>query len=176
MGSGVPRPPRPPATTRRIAVENIPAELKERPQWVAWRYESRDGRWTKVPYDVRSGKRAEVDDPATWAGFDEAIAAARANKHDGVGFVFSADDPYCGIDLDRCLDAEGRASPRARAIIDRLDSYTEVSPSRKGVKVWVRASLPIEGTGRRTNKVEGFGGIEMYHRSRFFTVTGWCFA
>ena len=36
----------------------------------------------------------------------------------------------------------------------------------------MKGRLPIDGTGRRT-KVDGFGGIELYHHGRYFTVTGW---
>lgn len=167
---------RPASTVLRLLIENIPAELKALPQWVTWAYEWRDERWTKTPYNAREEGKAEVNNPATWATFEDALNSARTTPRDGIGFVFSKDDPYCGIDLDGCLDAEGRASPEARAIIDGLDSYTEVSPSGKGVKIWVRGSLPIEGTGCKTSRVEGFGGIEMYHRCRYFTMTGWCFA
>ncbi len=174
--AGIAPPPRPPATTPRIVVENIPADLKELPQWVAWNCELRgkkDGiaRRTKVPIDVRSGGKASSTDPATWTSFEEALAAARTRGYDGIGFVFTPEDPYCGIDLDDCLDDHGEPVPEAREILKELDSYAEVSPSGTGVKAFVRASVPC-GRGRRT-RAEGFGEIEVYDRGRFFTVTGW---
>ena len=139
------------------------ARMKELGQWVCWRHEVRAGKPTKVPYSPSSGARARSDDRSTWGTFDEAKEASEKG-YDGVGFVFTAQDPFCGVDLDRCLNPEtGEIEPWAAEIVDELDSYTEVSPSGIGLHVIVRAKLP-EG-GRRK------GGIEMYDRGRFFTVT-----
>jgi len=160
--------PRPSSTTPRLSVENIPEELTTLPQWVTWRYELRDRKWTKVPCDPRTGKRAKTNDSATWTGFEDALA--RAQSYDGIGFFFSRDDPYCGIDLDECLDGE-QPVPEARAILEQIASYSEVSPSGRGVKAIVKARLPGH-RGRRT-KPPGFRQIEMYDSGRFFALTGW---
>ncbi len=81
-----------------IRLENIPAELRERLQWVTWKLEN----GTKVPYNARTGRRASSTDPSTWASYAEACAAAQHRHHVGVGYVFAPDDPYVGIDLDDC--------------------------------------------------------------------------
>nr|BDD44594.1 hypothetical protein 1 [Flavobacteriaceae bacterium] len=87
----------------------------------------------------------------------------------GVGFVFTSNDPYCGIDLDDCRDAEtGDITPWAQEIIDTIASYSEVSPSGTGVKIFVRGEKA--GTGRR--KGYKSGEVEVYSKSRYFTVTG----
>ena len=44
-------------------IENIPEQLTERPQWVCWRLEERDGRTTKVPYTPGTLRRASADRP-----------------------------------------------------------------------------------------------------------------
>src|SRR5215217_5232136 len=84
--------------------ENVPPELTERPQWVCWRLEERDEKLTKVPYTAGTRRRASSTDPATWASFEDAKGAVgRAEPpYDGIGFVFSDADPFCGIDLDKC--------------------------------------------------------------------------
>ena len=83
----------------------------------------------------------------------------------GIGFVFAESDPYTGIDIDDCRDPQtGNIGAWAQELIDKLDSYTEVSPSGTGVKIIVTASLP--GSVRRRNKVE------MYSDKRYFTITG----
>jgi primase-polymerase (primpol)-like protein len=80
----------------------IPAELSERAQWVCWRSEVRDGKPTKVPYcPTRPRERASTTDPETWGTFEQASAVEGV---DGIGYVFSEDDPYSGIDLDNCID------------------------------------------------------------------------
>jgi putative DNA primase/helicase len=138
---------------------------KDLNQWVCWRREERDGKPTKVPYSPRSGSRARSDDHETWGTFAEAREARRDASYDGIGFVFTADDPFCGVDLDGCVDPEtGEIEPWAAEVLAKLDSYAELSPSGTGLHVIVRAALP---EGRRRN-----GKVEMYDRGRFFTVTG----
>lgn len=142
----------------------VPLELRERPQWVLWRLEARDGRPTKVPYRVDDpSRRASSTDPSTWATFGQALE--RVADADGVGFVFSADDGYCGVDLDGCLDDRGLVDDDVALLaVTQLDSYTEVSPSGTGLHVFVRATL----NGGRRRK----GNVEMYDAGRFFCVTG----
>ena len=82
----------------------VPQELKALRQWVLWREKQRDGKPTKIPYQV-SGVKAKTDTPETWTDYQSAIE--HRDRFSGVGFVFSEDDPYCGIDLDNCLDANG---------------------------------------------------------------------
>lgn len=144
--------------------EQFPAELLSLPQWVAWRIDERDGKPTKLPINARTGRLALSNAPSTWATFDEVLPYARAHEM-GAGFVFAATDPYAGLDLDRCI-VDGRILPWAWAMVQALDSYTEVSPSGTGLKVIVKATLP---PGRR-----GWGdGHGMYDRARFFTLTGY---
>lgn len=139
------------------------AELSARAQWVVWRREPRDGKPTKVPYNARTGALASSTDRATWSTYEE--ARGRAWQFDGVGYVLSADDPYVGIDLDHCRDAaSGELAEWARIIVDSLASYTEVSPSNEGLRVFVRAALPPHGRRK--------GALEMYAQARFLTITG----
>ena len=149
---------------------SVPDDLKEFPQWVLWKYVTRDGRTTKVPYQI-NGKLASTSDPATWAAYEDVLNAyQRHPEHwSGIGFVFTPEDPYCGIDLDNCLDDTGAVKAWAAPILyDFADTYFEVSPSGHGVKLWAKAKLP--GAGR--SKKNADGGIEIYDRGRYFTVTG----
>jgi len=64
----------------------------------------------------------------------------------------------------------------AAAIIARLSSYTEVSPSGTGVHVILRGMLP-EGVNGKEKEFSGPGyrpdaKIEMYSAKRYFTFTG----
>ncbi|MEW6635612.1 MAG: DUF3987 domain-containing protein [Actinomycetota bacterium] len=151
----------------RAAGEAKPTSMKDLKQWVCWRSEESDGKPTKVPYSPGGtpGTRARCDDPTTWGTFAEGREAERKGGYDGVGFVFTASDPFCGVDLDGCVDPEtGEIEPWAAEILDGLDSYAEFSPSGKGLHVIVRAELPPGGRRK--------GRVEMYDRGRFFTVTG----
>ena len=148
----------------------VPSRLRELPQWVCWRHLMRGGKATKCPMCPTKPRKASSTDQATWSTFEQAVAACRSSEGlAGVGFVFTTDDPFVGIDLDNCLDAAtGEVKPWARPIIDQLDSYSEISPSGKGLKVFVQAAKP----GPRCKKGHEDGAIEIYDRHRFFTVTG----
>jgi putative DNA primase/helicase len=146
------------------SVYQAPGELRTADQFVCWCEEDRDGDMTKVPYSVHGG-RASSTNPKTWAPFEAAIAYAEKHSMSGVGFVFTEDDPYAGIDLDKCRDTKtGNVESWARKIVDALDSYTEVSPSGAGLHIFVKATLP----GRNNRK----GPVEMYESRRYFTLTG----
>jgi len=158
------------ATDLDVVARTVPVCLRERAQWVCWRYVERDGKQTKFPISPTKGGSASSTDPATWGTFQQAIAACqRCIDLAGIGFVFTADDPFAGIDLDNCLDAATRElKPWARPILDQLDSYSEISPSGAGVKIFVRARK----RGQRCKTGYQDGAIEMYDRDRFFTITG----
>jgi primase-polymerase (primpol)-like protein len=143
-------------------------ELAELPQWVCWRSDPPlvdGGKRRKVPVSPLSGRNASTTDSSTWGTIDDAIAWRDAHPEiAGVGFVFTEGDPYTGIDLDGCIDGEtGHLAAWAQAIVAQLDSYTEYSPSGRGLHVIVRARAPLGGNRR--------GGIEIYDQARYFTVT-----
>jgi hypothetical protein len=141
-----------------MSFDAIPAELRERPQWVTWKLEKRDGRSTKVPYRADGAGRASSTDPSTWATFENALDATESLNMDGVGYVFAADDPYCGIDLDAALPPTDHA-----AIMLALNSYTETSVSGAGAHVIIQAAL----TGGRHP-----AGLGVFDRGRYFVMTG----
>jgi hypothetical protein len=146
--------------------ENIPEELKERPQWVIWRYEWKADKekWDKPPCNARTGYHTDVTNPANWATYDEAVAAYRKGKWDGIGYAFTKDDPYTGFDLDDCI-VDSELSAEADDWIMRFDTYTETSPSATGVKGICRAKALHNGKNPQSH-------VEIYDRDRYFTVTG----
>lgn len=110
-------------------IENVPQCLRDRPQWVCWRFIERDGKRTKVPIDARTGRHASATDAATWTTFGAAHEAyLRSETLAGVGFVFAKDDPFAGVDIDRCLDDQGKFI-WGREIVDEFSTYAEISPS-----------------------------------------------
>jgi putative DNA primase/helicase len=149
-------------------IENIPAQLTERPQWVCWRLEMRGDKPTKVPYTPGTERRASSTDLLTWRTFREALEAYEAAlpPYDGIGFVLSSADPFVGIDLDRCRDPEdGEITGWAQKIISRVqEGYIEASPSGTGVHIIVQGAVRDGGMRK--------GKVEMYSRERFFTITG----
>jgi len=141
----------------------IPEELRQLKQWVVW--DQAGSR--KLPLKVSDLKPASSTDPSTWDTFYEASLRASLDGH-GLGFVFSRDDPYVGIDLDDCAIYEGclrRMTPEAAEIIKASEgTYAEWSPSGTGVHIIARSpGLP---SGIRQ------GSVEVYTWGRYFTFTG----
>ena len=84
---------------------------------------------------------------------------------EGLGFMFSKDDQITGVDLDDCRNPEtGVIVPWALEIVDKLGSYTEISPSGKGLHIIVAGVLP-PGLRKQDN-------VEMYDDVHYFAMTG----
>lgn len=147
---------------------SVPQELLKLPQWLVWSYEDVPGKDkpTKRPYCAMDGRRGSSTNRDTWC---KAIEALKASAHyDGVGFAVTAANGFVGIDLDHCRDDQtGELDAWARSLVDKMASYTEVTPSRNGVRIWIKGKLP-EDKGLRNDRI----GIEIYADGRFFTVTG----
>ncbi len=166
-----------------VNFDAIPAELKERPQWVLWKKETRGGKPSKVPYQP-NGKRASTTKPETWLKYDLAVLfyKMKPDRYAGIGYVFSADDPFCGIDLDLCLVPEsGFLAKWAQEVLGRVPGYAEVSPSGSGVKLICRGGFPIPNGGTGTvfvgmpssASIKGKSAeIAVWNERRYFTFTG----
>lgn len=140
-------------------------ELADIPRWVCWRTERRDGKLSKVPYTTGL-QRASHSDPETWDAFEACrLVAFVEGRADGVGIVLDGSDDLIGVDLDDCVNGAGVPESWAQAIADQLDSYTEISPSGTGLRIFVRGSLPCDGRRK--------GPVEMYRAKRVLSVTGW---
>lgn len=150
---------------------DVPGELIDFAQWVVWKAEpkkKKDGtvKITKVPYNPKNGLKASNQKSSHWGTFDQAVKAYRSGKFDGIGFVFTKNDPFVGVDLDGCYDDNGKLTHEAKVAVATLKSYTEKSPSGKGLHIIVKANL--RGPGR----CDHVNGREMYQDGRFFTITG----
>jgi putative DNA primase/helicase len=150
-----------------MSFDNIPEELRALNQWVVWRTELREGsdKPTKVPYQARKKgfHHASTTNPDTWTAFDFATRrASDFNDMDGIGFVFTPDDPYLGLDLDDVGDDDPFG---ATELIERADTYAEISPSGTGIHLIGRGVTP-NGEGRHPK------GLGIFQQHRFFTMTG----
>ena len=136
------------------------------PQWVPWGYCWSDskGKFDKPPRRL-DGSNGSSTDPSARYSFGTVLDAKKRNPDfDGAGIVLTAADDLVAFDLDKCIDDAGKVDDRAQRIIAELDSYTEKSPSGRGIRSFVRGKLPM-GARRR-------GTLEMYDDGRYVTVTG----
>jgi hypothetical protein len=148
----------------------IPAQLRDRRQWLVWKLETRKGKPSKVPY-AATGGHGKSNDPQTWCDFFSAAKAVREAHYDGIGFAFAEGDGLVGIDLDHVITLEtGEVDPRASEILERFaGTYAEISPSGTGLRIF------CHGTPGRTGKNEGspkWAEIYDYTSPRYLTVTG----
>jgi hypothetical protein len=147
-----------------MTYDRIPAELKFLPQWVVWKLEDHGGpKPTKVPYSPKWGTKASVSNRASWATYDDAIAALNEGGYSGLGFVLTYDDPYTFVDLD---DAHGDEDifARQQKVFSELASYAERSPSGTGLHIICKGRVGPPGRKRAQ--------IEVYSGDRFMTMTG----
>lgn len=146
-------------------LSNIPDELKQLDNWCVWKFENRNGKRTKIPFNAETGEFAKSNDKSTWSSYETAV---NAEGVDGIGFFF--EPPYLGIDIDDIDDDLHRfkQGDKLDNIVSEFNeafkSYTEVSPSGNGLHIIVKGKIP----GSRRRK----GNIEMYDSGRFFTMTG----
>lgn len=156
--------------------EKIPAELKSRRQWVVWKSVVADGKVTKPPYNPNNPNYlASITDPNTWGTFEDAVRVFTNNPSlfSGIGFVFTAEDEFFGIDIDDENKVAPEHLPARKALVGQLlenmNTYTELSPSGLGLHMIGMGRLPI--AGHRSTKLQ----FEIYQEERYFTVTGQIF-
>jgi hypothetical protein len=161
---------RPPASARPNPCDVIKtraalAELVARPQWVCWKPRLRGGKSTKPPINARTGGTASVSDPSTWTTFDRARGSV-PGEASGVGYVLRPEDSLVGVDLDGVRDLQtGELVDWAAEIIACGETYAEISPSGKGVRMF--ACGTIEKAIARSDI-----SVEVYSQGRYLTVTG----
>ncbi|WP_319405402.1 DUF5906 domain-containing protein [uncultured Desulfosarcina sp.] len=151
--------------------QKIPEALKPFKQWVVWKAVLREEKWTKVPYIASSGRKARVNNLHDWIDFETAFQSYQESKGKfaGIGFVLTEKDPIAGIDIDDLIkpgeDLELEKLPKkVRDIVYSLNTYTEISPSGTGLRLFVFGTLPKFGRKK--------GSFEFYESGRFLTITG----
>jgi putative DNA primase/helicase len=142
--------------------DGLLAELVPYPQFVVWKHQQIDDKPHKPPYSPRYHKLADTSNQSSWGTLDQSLKALTTGLYNGIGFVFSKDDPYSMIDLDHCVGNNRSIDKWAQNIIDLLQTYSEYSP-RDGVHLITEAY--IRGKGRK------IGDVEMYSSNHFMTIT-----
>ncbi len=141
------------------------ASLQPVPRWVAWSKETDEiGNTHKVPRNPVSGYNASLKKPESWGTLEQALRAYESGRYDGIGVYLLA--PFVLVDMDNSFNPATRRieDERAERIISLLNSYTEVSPRKKGLHAIIAATPPGENF-----RIEG---LEVY-TNWFSTVTTW---
>ncbi|RYF70594.1 MAG: hypothetical protein EOO29_31535, partial [Comamonadaceae bacterium] len=148
----------------------IPDELKALPRWAPWRavFNAKRGKFDKIPHRADTPEyRLSTANPDRWFTFKAAVSTYEREipSFAGVGYVMTRPHGIVGVDLDDCVH-DGVVADWARDVIDALASYTEVSPSGKGLRIFARGE--VSDWTNHTVGVEVYGGAE----PRFLTITG----
>ncbi len=157
-------------------VPSIPAELQALDQWVLLKRTIRDGLAKTVPLSVYD-KAASSTDPTTWTSFDNVLSTYDPPQHSGIGFVLTSSDDFCCINLVGCRDPEtGVVADWAIKEVDRFASYTEVSPSETGLKIWIKSDTQLSKGRKKELRVPEIvaktPAIEVYTQGHYFAMTG----
>jgi len=162
-----------PPSALPVQAHNIPLALTQGHQSLVWRWRlAADDRWKKPHYTPRTRRKASPTNPQEWGAFNEAVTAYCQGGWDGIGRAMdAATDNIYGVDLDKCRNPlTGEITSSAWSIIKSIDSYTEVSPSGTGIRVFFYGPVPLKLDGRGNKLTEA--GIEVYGERRFLTLTG----
>jgi primase-polymerase (primpol)-like protein len=106
-------------------------------QFIVYRIEpskTRPGKTDKIPCDYRTGGNANAHDPACWTDTTTAIAAAATRGEGyGIGFVLTAECKRFCLDIDNCLQPNGKWSQLAFDLYAMFSGAAiEISQSGRG--------------------------------------------
>lgn len=143
-------------------------------QFVVYRLvpSAKPGKTDKLPLDWRTGRMPPKGsgghiNPEYRCSFDEAAAAVAAGRGQGVGFVFTDDDPFWFLDIDGALQPDNTWSPLAQQLCQSLPgAAVEVSQSGRGLHVIGSGTVPPHGCKNIPL------GLEFYDSARFVALTG----
>lgn len=154
-----------------MSYDRLPPGLKEETTFCLYKLEpGKDGKKKKVPYQT-CGARADPGNKAHLTDFTTAYESYRNGGYDGIGLSVMED--MAAVDIDDCV-VDGKINGFAQAIVDKLGTYAEFSPSGTGVHIWGRAPNLLYDKAKYYMKNSEIG-LEVYvgkHTTRFLTLTG----
>lgn len=132
-----------------------PPSLKARDQWLV----------TKCKKPVTPSKGWQHSE--NQLSYSEARETAKEVGGE-LAFCFNESDPFVGFDFDDVRQGDD-FTDEALEIVERLDSYTEVSASGNGLHV-IAEGEKLADRKNRADLTEGH--LEAYDESRYFILTG----
>ena len=149
--------------------KDIPKYLKENAKFCNWKYETRDGRLTKVPYNPHTNNKASVNNANTFTDFNSVVNGL--DIYDGIGI--RVDGKIIAIDLDHCIE-DGNLCSWSEEIVSHFpNTYIEISPSGAGFRIILLA--PDNYLFNKDKYYIKKNNVEVYvagATNRFVTITG----
>lgn len=145
-----------PRSMKRSVV--IPEPIASGTRWINWTGRKVKGRTEKIPISPKTGRA--IDPTERSNGTRLSLAVKRAPRR--LGLLINP--TLVAIDLDLAVSEGTRqVEPWAMKIVERVNSYTEISPSGLGLHILAMGAIPSNRKKPR---------VEMYHDCRFMTFTG----
>ena len=151
---------------------DIPELLRQEKRWAPWKatWNADRQKWDKVPRHPNNPAEWGLSTAKleSWVGYETARKAFEAHKEHlaGLGYLMTGEHGVVGYDLDDCVQ-DGVVAEWARAVVERVKSYCEWSPSGNGLRIFCKGSIPRDWANHDQG-IECYGG----HRPRFLTLTG----
>ena len=123
--------------------------LRAYSQWVLYDLKN------KRPYHGKTGHWIDITNPNVGVAYED--IEYQKNK----GFILTKDDPFCCVDLDHCVKAQGQVGADTTKVLMYFQSYTEMSPSGTGFHIWGQGKIKT-GIKRAT--------FEIYSQERYITI------
>jgi hypothetical protein len=148
-------------------INNLPSVLKSSRQFLPWNKE-RDGK--KVPLKLDGRPWGDFRDPKCWRTFNEAIDLLHSRRAFGIGLVLPSPEQIKALPEFNlipglvALDADAKRSSTAAPYnipahisdyVRSANSYSEFSPSLKGLRALVFGTLPTEKQNITRHFVDG---------------------
>lgn len=152
----------------------LPDLLKGLPGWLLWRFQQKPGQVkpAKIPYyingKVRSGVHGVAEDRQQMSTYQRAFAACLAGGFSGVGLAIYPEFQVVALDFDNCVNTSGEIEVPWIAELATV-TYTEYSPSGRGIRAFMRGSLPSR---KDTQPKDGGFAVEIFGDAGYVTVTG----
>jgi primase-polymerase (primpol)-like protein len=140
-------------TTSKLSHHEILPSLKNQNHWICWSFDKDPDSNSKIPLNIQSFlpkkgrfEPGDYDDRSNWLSYERAIYYLfEYDAVDGVGFVFISTD-FSWIDIDDCIHKEYQyIDEEIKYVLDQVESYAELSPSKTGIHVFSRGNAPNYG-------------------------------
>jgi len=123
------------------------------------------------------GAYAKSNDPSTWSTLHTVLENCRSEHNELPAIALSKDSQLIFLDLDMVRDPRaGNLLLWASELLQKTNSYTEISRSGTGLHIFLRGVPPILTDEKLRSKVsnvfETDSDFELYFRNKFATITG----
>jgi putative DNA primase/helicase len=143
---------------------NFPPRLKQCDQWlVVHDAPENDARHKSPKYPAKGWNDGDL------LSFKDALHRADTAENTGIAFAFNKKGPFIGVDLDDVTHHDD-FTEEALAIVERLNTYTEISSSGSGLHIIAKGERLADRKTRADLTEEGH--IEVYDKGQYFVLTG----